>query len=103
MFETTDRLYGLWARDGTQVWAVGEEGSILHSKDSGVALEAAEKRHRVTAGFHLRERLQLVDRRGGWHHLAFDGRRRALETAKERDGTPPVFGLCNREAGLGGR
>ncbi len=34
-FETTDRLYGLWARDGAQVWAVGEEGSILHSKDGG--------------------------------------------------------------------
>ena len=34
-FETTDRLYGLWARDGALVWAVGEEGSILHSKDGG--------------------------------------------------------------------
>jgi len=34
-FEITDRLYGLWARDGSLVWAVGEEGSILHSKDGG--------------------------------------------------------------------
>ena len=34
-FDVTDRLQGLWARDAAQVWAVGEEGSILHSADGG--------------------------------------------------------------------
>ena len=34
-FDVTDRLQGLWARDAAQVWAVGEEGSILHTADGG--------------------------------------------------------------------
>ena len=28
-------LHGLWARNAAQVWAVGDDGDILHSTDGG--------------------------------------------------------------------
>jgi photosystem II stability/assembly factor-like uncharacterized protein len=37
--DTTDLVYyhlhGLWARNAAQVWAVGDDGNILHSTDGG--------------------------------------------------------------------
>ena len=101
-FDITDRLQGLWARDGHRYgpWAKKAPSCI---RRTAVSTGSTKERSSNATVFHLRERLAAVDCRGGWCHPALDGRRQSLAAAKERDESPIVFSLRHRFTGLGGR
>jgi hypothetical protein len=91
--ETIDvayHLHGLWARNAAQVWVVGDAGDILHSTDGGEHWQQQKSGTQAQLISIYGSDSQLWICRGGWHNPAFEGRRRALAAAKERDNSSNV-------------
>jgi len=81
---TTALLYSIWGSDGSQLWAVGEGGTILHTADGGKTWETQRSGtlQPLNAIFGIGTELWAVGDNGTIVHTADGGKTWAQQSSR---------------------